>query len=96
VDERNQPSGWRTPRYARPGEPARVIDSGRSDIATIAYHVDLPQDLSPDCLRSCAARCRDFAAHQPDPHRAELFRGLAASFEQHASNKERRLSARGL
>jgi len=28
--------------------------------------------------------------------RAELFRGLAASFEQHASIKERRLRARGI
>ena len=58
--------------------------------------VDLSQDLSVTSLRSCAVRCRRFAARQPDPGRAELFRGLAASFEDHASLKERGLTAGGI
>lgn len=99
MNKHNRGSAWRAPEYPRPRDPGstRIVGRERSEVATIAYRAEFSPDLSIDCLRNCAAQCRNFADHQSDPKRAELFRGLAASFERHAAMKERRcLTARRL
>jgi hypothetical protein len=79
VDHQSDRTGWSSPNSAR-----------SSGVAANGYRLDLEHDLPSDYLRSCAARCRDFAARQLNAQRAELFRNLAASFERDALAKERR------
>lgn len=97
VDDRIERARCPTPRSRRPGgEPPRVIESEQDNLAAVTSGARLSQELSPATLRSCAARCLAFAARQPDPLRAELFRALAVSFQQHATIKERRLTSRAI
>jgi hypothetical protein len=98
MDHDIERSNWRTHGSRRSSDPAdelpRVVETEQDDdLAASPTGAGLSRDLSAACLRSCAARCRAFAARQPDPGRAELFRGLAASFDRHASVKERRLAS---
>lgn len=86
---RRRTASYRRPATVRPDslQIERYLKKVQ-DETTVLGATDVPLDLGPAYLRSRAAHYRGLAKQQTDPHRAQLFNDLAASFEKHAVVKE--------